>query len=274
MRPKEMTLSDPRKLGPCGIPWLSVEIDHHFGDSRLGFHLFAKFDAHAPRTVIFGPSGSGKSSILRAIAGLLHPDTGRIEIQGRSVRESFADVDRHVPVEQRNVGLVMQTPAIFPHLTAAGNVAFALKAMEKSARAEKVTELLSIVRALPLAERWPRELSGGQLQRIAIARTLASTPSILLLDEPFSALDARSRQELSDNVHKWARDNAVPVLTVTHNLEEAFAAGDEVIAMRDGRIVAQGSPAEVLAEERRHLLTAMGAISPDNAPKTDHAPET
>jgi ABC-type sulfate/molybdate transport systems ATPase subunit len=167
-----------------------------------------------------------------------------------------------IPVEKRRVGLVMQHPAIFPHLTAAANVAFPLRRLPKIEREEYVLQLLSRVRAESLAHRWPRELSGGQLQRIALARTLAAEPRVLLLDEPFAALDAESRQELSANLHAWAEERQVPVLTVTHNLEEAFSAGEEVLVMREGEIVAQGRPGEVLAGERERLLLAMGALAP------------
>lgn len=227
------------------------------------------------RIVIFGPSGSGKSSLLRAIAGLLEPDAGRIQIHGKTTwQRAFGNQSGHnEPTEKRHVGLVMQNPSVFPHLTAAGNVAFALKGMEKSARTDKVFRLLQRVEAEPLANRWPRELSGGQLQRVAIARTLAAEPSILLLDEPFAALDAKSRQQLSDNVQTWAREHNVSMLTVTHNLEEAFAAGDEVLAMKDGRISAQGKPHEVLAAERDRLLRAMGITQIGTVPAA-YVPET
>lgn len=161
----------------------------------------------------------------------------------------------------------MQTPAVFPHLKVAENVAFALRRMDRPTREKRVHSLLEVVDAIALADRWPRELSGGQLQRVALARTLAANPSVLLLDEPFSALDSRNRVKLSINLHQWARDRRVPVLTVTHNLEEAFASGDEVLVMHDGRIVAQGSPEIVLAEERQRLLQAMGAADSLHVPE-------
>ncbi len=243
-------------------PWLRLQIDHHFQHGQGSFHLHLEFEAHAARTVVFGPSGSGKSSLLRAIVGLLEPDAGKIELHEKILwqRTVGQRSDSNVPPQKRRVGLVMQSPAVFPHLTVARNVAFALRGMEKSAQREKVFLLLNRVGAEELADRWPRELSGGQLQRIAIARTLAAEPSVLLLDEPFAALDARSRQQLSENVHTWAREHRVPVLTVTHDLEEAFAAGEEVLAMEAGRITAQGKPHEVLAAERERLLIALGAI--------------
>jgi molybdate transport system ATP-binding protein len=263
-------LSDRHIASSTEAPWLTVQIDHRFDQGHAGFHLQVAFAAHARRTVVFGPSGSGKSSLLRAIAGLLRPQAGKIQIHGKVMweRRPGSRGDYGIPAEKRKIGLVMQSPAVFPHLTVSRNVAFALRGMEKPAQRKKVSQLLQLVDAEPLAERWPRELSGGQLQRVAIARTLAAEPSILLLDEPFAALDAENRQQLSKNVHGWAREHNVPVLTVTHNLEEAFAAGDEVLAMEEGRIVAQGKPHKVLAGERDRLLHAMGAVPAGYDPET------
>jgi ABC-type sulfate/molybdate transport systems ATPase subunit len=259
-------LSDSYLLPAATAPWLRAHIEHRFGQELGSFHLRVSFEAHAMRTVVFGPSGSGKSSLLRAITGLLEPHAGKIELHGETVwsRSIGRHSDRYVPPENRQVGLVMQSPAIFPHLTVAGNVAFALRGMEPSARRDKVLHLLQIVDAELLAQRWPRQLSGGQLQRVAIARTLAAEPSVLLLDEPFSALDAKSRQILSENVHAWAVEHRVPILAVTHNLEEAFKSGEEVLVMEEGRIAAQGSPHEVLNAERDQLLLAMGAMPADS----------
>ena len=242
-------------------PWLSAHIEHHFQRDRAGFTLHLAFTASAQRTVVFGPSGSGKSSLLRAIAGLLQPDVASIQLHGTVVCQNIRGRQQRffLAPEKRRVGLVMQNPAVFPHLTAARNVAFALHGTEKSAQKEKTIRLLQLVEADTLADRWPRELSGGQLQRVAIARTLAAEPSVLLLDEPFAALDAQSRQTISQNVHAWARERQVPVLTVTHNLEEAFAAGEEVLTMEEGRILAQGTPEQVLFEQREQLLQMLHA---------------
>lgn len=254
-------MSDASIPNPANAPWLTVHLEHRFQNDGAGFHLHFAFAVHAPRTVVFGPSGSGKSSLLRAIAGLLKPDMATIQFYGTMVCKITQDSHPRIfiPAEKRRVGLVMQNPAVFPHLTAAGNVAFALRGTEKSAQQKTVAQLLEIVEAESLADRWPRELSGGQLQRVAIARTLAAGPSILLLDEPFAALDAQSRQQVSQNLHQWAHERGVPVLTVTHNLEEAFAAGDEVLTMEDGRITAQGTPERVLFHHRERLLQILHA---------------
>ena len=254
-------LADP--VRPASqAPWLTVHLEHRFQSNGAGFHLHLAFSAYAQRTVVFGPSGSGKSSLLRAIAGLLKPDVATIEFHGTTVCQTECDSKPaiFVPADKRRVGLVMQSPAVFPHLTASANVAFAMRGKDRSAQKEKITQLLQIVEAESLAARWPRELSGGQLQRIAIARTLAAEPTILLLDEPFAALDALSRQQISKNLHQWALERGVPVLTVTHNLEEVFAAGDEVLTMEEGRVMAQGTPERVLAIQRERLLQILHAV--------------
>lgn len=271
----EGVLSEPLRSGAGHTPWLTVHLEHRFQHNGAGFHLHLAFSAYAQRTVVFGPSGSGKSSLLRAIAGLLKPDVATIEFHGTAVCRTMAGSQPRifVPAEKRRVGLVMQNPAVFPHLTASGNVAFALRGRERSAQKEKIAQLLEIVEAESLAARWPRELSGGQLQRIAIARTLAAEPTILLLDEPFAALDAPSRQQISNNLHQWARERGIPVLTVTHNLEEVFAAGDEVLTMEEGRIMAQGTPERVLALQRERLLHMLHGIPAPVPKETSHLPE-
>lgn len=261
-------MPEPLSSNTASAPWLHLRLQHHFPPRSAGFHLRVALDLHASRAVLFGPSGSGKSSLLRAIAGLLQADSGEITVLGETLwqRSPGARPAHSVPAEKRLVGLVLQQPAIFPHLTVAGNVGFALRGMEKHARDTKVLDLLRMFDAEPLAHRAPRELSGGQWQRVAIARTLAAEPSVLLLDEPFAALDTASRRQVSHTLHRWAAERRVPVLTVTHNLEEAFAVGEEVVVMESGTVRAQGPPAQVLAAERDHLLRTLGAV-PDSFSK-------
>ncbi|HET9087319.1 MAG TPA: ATP-binding cassette domain-containing protein, partial [Acidobacteriaceae bacterium] len=245
---------------PSLTPWLDLRVDHRFPGCHLDLHC----QLAEQRTVVFGPSGSGKSSLLRAIAGLLEPDAGRIELHGQAVWERPGRVlSPCVPTHKRRVGLVLQSPALFPHLRVRDNVAFALRSMAADKRKEEVFELLRIVDALAFAERWPQDLSGGQQQRVAIARTLAANPAVLLLDEPFGALDAEASRQLSGNIYHWAKSRRVPVMMVTHNVEEAFSGGDEVLKMDCGRITAQGSPHDVLSAERARLLGVLRACGGD-----------
>ena len=180
---------------------------------------------------ILGPSGSGKTTLLRLIAGLDRLDAGEINIQGRLA--SSASV--HLPPERRHVGLVFQDYALFPHLTAAENVAFGLKGLGRSDRRRRMNEVLELVRLAGLETRYPHELSGGQQQRVALARTLAARPVAVLLDEPFSNLDASMRSDMRQEVGSILRANGTTTVFVTHDREEAFAMAHRVgVLVRGG----------------------------------------
>lgn len=189
--------------------------------------------------VMLGPSGSGKSTILRMIAGLAPVDAGRIVLHGR-------DVTAAAP-QQRGVGFVFQNYALFRHMTAAENVAFALT-VRGTARAERdrrAQELLDLVGLSGLGTRYPRQLSGGQQQRVALARALAHRPEVLLLDEPFGALDARIREELRRSVKRIQRELGVTTVFVTHDQDEAFELADRVGLLEDGRLIEAAAPREL-----------------------------
>ena len=157
-------------------------------DARRGsFHLQVECTFATDWTVIFGPSGAGKSTLLRLLAGLDQPISGRIALDGRALTETATGL--RIPPGHRQTSLVSQQPALFPHLTAAANVAYGLRNLDRAARARRVDEMLDLVGATDLAARRPQDLSGGQAQRVALARALAPAPRLLLLDEPFSALD-------------------------------------------------------------------------------------
>ncbi len=190
-------------------------------------------------TAILGPSGSGKSTVLRMIAGLETPDSGRITLAEEE--QTFA------PVQERRVGFVFQHYALFRHMTVRDNVAFGLS-IRKEPKAEtraRVEDLLELVQLAPYADRYPDQLSGGQRQRVALARALAPRPKVLLLDEPFGALDARVRQELRRWLDDLHRELNVTSLLVTHDQEEALELANEVIVMHAGRVEQVGSPAEI-----------------------------
>jgi sulfate transport system ATP-binding protein len=190
-------------------------------------------------TSLLGPSGSGKTTVLRLIAGLERPDDGRVQLEG--------DDCTHVPAQKRGVGFVFQGYALFQHLTVRRNVAFGLEVQRLGRRQidERVDELLELIQLPELAERYPSQLSGGQRQRVAFARALATRPKVLLLDEPFGALDARVRIEL----RAWLRElhHRMPVTTilVTHDQEEAFELSERVVVMHEGKVAQVGSPHEI-----------------------------
>ncbi|MEH6836159.1 MULTISPECIES: ABC transporter ATP-binding protein [Falsihalocynthiibacter] len=188
-------------------------------------------------TCLLGPSGCGKSTTLRIIAGVEMQDRGEIYVDGNLV----CDTIYRVPPEGRSIGLMFQDFALFPHLTVAKNVAFGLTGTRDENMA-RVEELLTRVGLGHFAQSYPHELSGGEQQRIALARALAPRPSIMLMDEPFSGLDNRLRDDIRDETLAVLKDEGTAVLLVTHEPDEAMRMADEIALMRDGRIVQQGAP--------------------------------
>lgn len=193
---------------------------------------------------LLGPSGSGKTTILRMVAGLEYADGGHIH---------FGDQDAtDIPVRDRGVGFVFQHYALFPHMTIAANIAFGLKVSrvkrEKTAIESRVSELLRLVHLEGLGDRFPAQISGGQRQRVALARALSVDPKVLLLDEPFGALDANVRHELRRWLRQIHAELGITTLFVTHDQEEALDLADRVVILKDGQIVQQGTPAEVCRE--------------------------
>lgn len=188
---------------------------------------------------LLGPSGSGKSTLLRAIAGLEPPDHGQVIINGQDAT--------HVDIRRRNIGFVFQHYALFKHLTIRQNVAFGLEIRKapKQVIRQRVEELLDLVQLKGLGDRYPSQLSGGQRQRVALARALAVQPQVLLLDEPFGALDAKVRKELRAWLRRLHEEVHVTSIFVTHDQEEAMEVADEIVVMNQGRIEQVGSPAEI-----------------------------
>ena len=190
---------------------------------------------------LLGPSGSGKTTILRMVAGLEYADGGRI---------LFGDEDAtDIPVRERGVGFVFQHYALFPHMTVAENIAFGMKVSKRrrstSEIGARVTELLALMRLAGLGDRFPAQISGGQRQRVALARALAVDPKVLLLDEPFGALDANVRRDLRRWLREIHDELSITTLFVTHDQEEALDLADRVVILNEGRIVQQGTPEEV-----------------------------
>ena len=205
---------------------------------RQHFTLDVDFSTRSGVTVIFGPSGAGKTTILQCIAGLLAPDTGQISIDGQRVYDSAAGVE--VPAQLRRVGYVFQELALFPHMTAAQNIAFGIR-MNGLEKQRLVREALEKFRIGPVGNHRPAEISGGQRQRVALARAVVTQPRLLLLDEPFTALDDELKQEIIADLKRWLAENHVPALFVTHDHEEARALGDRVLFLREGKIIAEAT---------------------------------
>jgi len=193
------------------------------------------------RTVIVGPSGSGKTTLLRMIAGFEFPDTGRLSLNG----QTLVDSTHEVPAHQRLIGYVPQDGALFPHMTVAANIGFGLASKGRE-RQERIAELMdSVALDARMADRWPHELSGGQQQRVALARALAQQPRLMLLDEPFSALDTGLRAAMRKLVARLLADAGVTTILVTHDQSEALSFADQLAVMRNGRLVQSGHPLDL-----------------------------
>ncbi|MCB1287872.1 MAG: TOBE-like domain-containing protein [Mycobacterium sp.] len=207
-------------------------------------------------TALLGPSGSGKSTLLRAIAGLDHPDTGTVILNGRDVTG--------VPPQRRGIGFVFQHYAAFKHLTVRDNVAFGLK-IRKWRRAEidaKVDNLLEVVGLAGFRHRYPHQLSGGQRQRMALARALAVDPEVLLLDEPFGALDAKVREDLREWLRRLHDEVHVTTVLVTHDQAEALDVADRIAVLNSGRVEQVGTPAQVYdSPANAFVMSFLGAVS-------------
>ncbi len=207
-------------------------------------------------TALLGPSGGGKSTLLRIIAGLEQADRGSISIEGNDATG--------LPAQKRNVGFVFQHYAAFKHLSVARNIAFGLeiRKVEKTEIRRRVGELLDLVHLTQFADRKPGQLSGGQRQRMALARALAIRPNVLLLDEPFGALDSQVRKELRDWLRKLHDDLPVTTVFVTHDQEEALEVADEIVVINNGRVEQVGSPDELYdAPANDFVMSFLGPVT-------------
>jgi molybdate transport system ATP-binding protein len=223
---------------------LRVEARHRLGDLELDVELTV---GHGKCLALAGPSGAGKTSLLRVAAGLLSPDHGRVEANGETWLDTAREID--LPPERRRCGYVFQHYALFPHLSAWQNVAYPVRGLKQERRARAI----GLLERFGLGERAdarPHTLSGGERQRVAVARALAREPEILLLDEPLSALDARTRAAAARELGGVLRDSEAPTLLVTHDFAEAAQLGDRVGIVDRGRIVQLGTASELAAAPR------------------------
>ena len=221
------------------------------------FKLDVKFEAEPGVTVLFGTSGAGKTSVLNCLAGLVKPNAGEIKLGDQLLFSDAASTN--VPVHRRNIGYLLQGLALFPHMTVSQNVAYGLADRRHAARG--VSEILERFRVAPLASRYPREISGGERQRIALARALVRQPSLLLLDEPMSALDVPTKQHIMDDLHDWNQGaRRIPIIYVTHDRAEVFSLAERVLAIENGKIVADGTPAEVLYAPRTAAMAQLAGF--------------
>jgi molybdate transport system ATP-binding protein len=208
-------------------------------------------------TILFGPSGAGKSTLLDCIAGLALPDEGRIVAGGEVLFDSASAAN--LPSQKRRIAYVFQTLALFPHLTVEENVAYGLTHLQADECAKRVAEILAAFRVEKLHKQKPGEISGGEKQRIALARSLVTDPCVLLLDEPLTGLDAELKSAIVDDLRSWNAARHIPILYVTHSREEVDALGERVIAIDHGHVVTAGAPMDVLDAPRlKRLAQAAG----------------
>jgi len=231
---------------------LLLRITKQFAKARngaAGFCLDLNATVLAGITILFGRSGAGKSTLLDCIAGLLPPDSGRVALGSEGEETVFFDSEKGVNITpaQRRIGYVFQSLALFPHLTVNANVEYGLVRLDREQRRQRRAEILQLFHCDSLGERKPDEISGGERQRVALARTLVTGPRILLLDEPLSALDVGTKLKILEDLQAWNQRRRIPILYVTHSPAEAMRLGENVIYLEDGGVLAQGKP-EILRQ--------------------------
>jgi molybdate transport system ATP-binding protein len=234
---------------------LAVSIRKAFGSATTNaapFALDVSAEFPAGVTVLFGPSGAGKSTVLDCIAGLQQPDSGSIRLGDQILFDG--ERRRSLRTAERKIAYVFQTLALFPHLTVEENVAYGLYALSREEQTLQVQRLLTAFRVDELRARKPAQISGGEKQRVALARSLVTQPRVLLLDEPLTGLDAGLKSAIMEDLLAWNEANRIPIVYVTHTHEEVLALGERVVGLEAGRVVQTGTPQEVLGTPRTRLL--------------------
>jgi molybdate transport system ATP-binding protein len=222
------------------------------------FMLDVRFSVAPGITMVFGESGSGKTTLLRCLAGLRRPDGGTIAIGDRVMFDADRGVD--VPVPRRSLGYVFQHLALFPHMTVEQNLHYGLAPLDLPARRARTESIAASFRIAHLLNRKPGEISGGERQRTALARSLVTDPRLLLLDEPLSALDHVTQSRIIEDLRAWNAARGIPILYVTHSHREVFALGEHVIVLQRGKILAEGRPQEVLEAPAHEALAQLAGF--------------
>jgi molybdate transport system ATP-binding protein len=248
-------LPDPHLNGANST--LSVRIRKTLSGTERDFTLDVEFHAPPGFTILFGASGAGKTTLLNCVAGLATPQ-GRISVGGRILFDSNAKTD--VPVALRRVGYVLQELALFPHLTVEQNVEYGLGDLQRVARKKRTIAMLQEFRIDHLRQQRPSQISGGERQRVALARSLVTEPCALLLDEPLSALDAVTKSKIIDDLRRWNTQHQIPILYVTHSREEVVALGERALVLEQGLLIAQGTPHEVLTAPLQETVAQLAGF--------------
>jgi molybdate transport system ATP-binding protein len=237
---------------------LDAAFRKRYASAREDFLLDVSFHAAPGFMILFGASGAGKTTLLDCVAGLVEPDSGQIAIGERVLFDSSRRIN--VSLAKRHVGYVFQDLALFPHMSVEQNVLYGLHGLSSAEKAQRTAAVLQAFRIAHLAKRSAREISGGESQRVALARTLVTEPEVLLLDEPLAALDAPTKALIIDDLRAWNRAHRIPILYVTHSREEVFALGERVLVLDGGRIVAEGTPHEVMTAPSQETVALLAGF--------------
>ena len=250
-------LDDPGPATSSSQVTLQCSIQRRLS-AQHAFVLDVAFDAPPGFSILFGASGAGKTTLLDCVAGIITPDIGRIAIGNRVVFDFTQRVS--VRVSERHFGYVFQNLALFPHMTVEQNVCYGLNHLPVAERAKRASDILQAFRIAHLRGRMARDISGGERQRTALARTLVTDPQVLLLDEPLAALDSATKTHIISDLRDWNRTHGIPILYVTHSREEVFALGERVVILEAGRIVAQGTPHEVMTAPMQETVAQLAGF--------------
>ena len=237
---------------------LEVRIFKQLGSEEQFFKLDAAFITQAGISILFGASGAGKTTLLDCIAGLVAPDSGRLVVGGETLFDS--DQQINLAAQRRKIGYVLQDLALFPHLTAEQNIGYGLSKLPASAQHERCAAIMESFRITHLRKRKPREISGGERQRVALARTLVIDPRVLLLDEPLAALDAPTKSKIIEDLRVWNEAHRVPILYVTHSRDEVFALGERILMLENGQIIGDGAPHRVMTVPRQETVASLAGF--------------
>lgn len=237
---------------------LQVRVRRTLSSEDGGFQLDVAFALEKGITILFGPSGAGKTTLLDCIAGLAHPDQGRVAVGARVLFDSEEGIN--LSPAERKIGYVFQDLALFPHLNVETNIAYGLNGLNAEDRKLRVTNALESLGISDLRTRRPAELSGGERQRVALARSLVTQPQVLILDEPLAALDMPVRMKIAEDLRKSVQSLPIPVLYVTHSRDEVFMLGERMLMLERGKVIAEGTPHQVMSAPRNETVAQLAGF--------------
>jgi len=250
-----LTAGAETRLAPAGI---DIRLFKRLSSGERSFELNVSFSIKPGITILFGASGAGKTTLLECIAGLITPDEGRIAFAGKTIFDVQEKID--LPPQKRRIGYVFQDLALFPHLSVLENIQYGIRDLQGKEREKSAHAIAESFRISKLLSHKPAQISGGERQRVALARALAIDPRVLLLDEPLTALDVPAKSAIMEDLRAWNEMRKIPVLYVTHNRDEVFALGGQVVVLDQGRNIAQGTPHAVMTIPRQEKIAQLAGF--------------